>query len=141
MATDWYSDVAPTDFRGSNLADGRKCLGEISIIKAVVTFSDTSHLDEDDMFLAYLPKGTIVLPQLSYVQSDGGVGATATVNVGTPTSSSALATALDVAAAGLDQFDGLPYQLTVEEWLTADFEALATPATGVLTFYVAVILP
>lgn len=140
MAT-LYSDKAAADYRGSNLGDGRETTGEFKIIKATMTFADTSHADEDDMLLAYMPKGTLVLPQLSYVVSDGGVGTTATINAGTETAPSQLATALDVAAAGTDQFDGSAYELTVDEHITADFEALATPATGSLTFYIAVVLP
>ena len=137
----FYSDKAAADYRGSNLGDGLETTGNVKILKATVTFSDTSHVDEDDMYLAYLPKGPLVLPQLSSVVSDGGVGTTATINIGTSTAPSQLATALDVAAAGTDQFDGSAYELTVDEHITADFEALATPATGSLTFYIAVVLP
>jgi hypothetical protein len=139
---EFLSDKAKADYRGSNLSSGQELTGRISILKATVTFADTSHLDEDDLILALMPKGTVILPALSYVESDGGVGTTATINVGTVTSPSAVATALNVAAAGITQFDGIAaYELTVDENITADFEALATPATGALVFYIAVLLP
>jgi len=137
MATDFYSNqTGSTPHTAKNLGSG----GVVRrLIKAIVTL-DGTQVDEDDMFLDWLPAGTIIDPASSFVTTDGGIGATATINIGTPTSSSILGTAIDVATAGTFYFDGtVPYVLTVDEYVTADIEAIGTPGAGVLTFYIAII--
>ena len=134
---DWYSNqTGITPHKPSNLGQG----GVVKrLIRAVVTF-DGTQLDEEDVFLDWLPAGTIIDPNASFVISDGLMGATATMNIGTPTSSSVLATALDTGTAGILYFDAtVPYELTVDEYITADIEAIGTPAAGVVIFFIAII--
>ena len=137
MAT-WYSDqTGSTPHTPKNLGQG----GVVRrTIKAVVSL-DGTQLDEEDMFLDWVPAGTVIIAASSAVHSDGGFGATGSVNIGTETSASALGTAVDVATAGTYAFDAGPYTTTVDEYITADIEAIGTPGTGVLTFYLDVIFP
>lgn len=138
MATDWYSDqTGSTPHTPKNLGhDG----GVRRTIIATVTL-DGTQVDEDDMFLDWVPAGTVIIGASSAVYTDGGIGATCTINIGTPTSSSALGTAIDVATAGTFAFDAGPYTTTVDEYITADIEAIGTPGAGVLTFYIDCIFP
>ena len=139
MATDFYSDqTSATPHTPKGLGHGGTIL---RTIKATVTFTGTQ-IDEDDMFLLWVPAGTVIVAGASCVHTDGTIGATCTINVGTETSSSVLATALDMGTGvATIAFDEAPYTTTVDEYITADIEAIGTPAAGVLTFYLSVIYP
>lgn len=141
MAT-LYSDLANsnTAYSPKSLADGSLYSAPANYIVATMSF-DGTQVDEDDVMLARVPAGTVINVGASFLETDGTMGATATMNVGTETSASVLATALDTGTAGFVAFDGASYKTTVAEFITADIEAIGTPAAGVVTFYIAVIFP
>ena len=137
MAPDFYSNqTSATPYSPKSL--GPRAAKRTTIV-AVVNLA--GQVDEDDMFLVHVPAGTVIFGSSSAVHSDGAFGATGSINVGTPTSSSALATAVDVATAGTYALDAGPYTTTVAEYITADIEAIGTPADAVLTFYLDVLFP
>jgi hypothetical protein len=90
-----------------------------------------------------LPAGSIILPHLSIVTSDG-IATTATLNVGDTGTvdqkgaalqaavANRYAAALDVAAAGVDAFTPLvaQFELGGDTWLVAAFATLTVPVAG-----------
>lgn len=135
-----FASNAAADYRGSNLADGLETNGRFTIIKSTWT-ADGNQSDEDDIALAYLPKGTILMGPLSYVNVTDAVAATITIHVGTVTDDDAIATSLDVASTGVVQCDEGFYELTVDEHVQAKIKTLGTPEAGAIDFYIAAILP
>jgi hypothetical protein len=135
-----YSDQAAVDYRGSNLADGRNVLGELSILTCRVTL-DGTQADEDDIILFNdVPKGTLLLGPISRVETLDSSAATMTVDYGTATLGTALGTAIDQAATGQDALTGI-YELTATENVVAKIKTLGTPAAGHFDVYLIAKLP
>lgn len=88
----------------------------------------------DLVFLGNLPVGAEVQKVGSYVRTVGTAAATLTVDIGDTTTADRYATALDVAAAGVDAFDEDPlFTVTsATQGVYLKFKTLSTPGTGVL---------
>lgn len=138
MAT-LYSDQFPVRLLPADQPLGYTATGSVRC--AVVTYTMTgSEAASDKIVLFPLEKGSHIIKDGSVVKSSG-VGVTATLHVGDEDGAGdndRYCTSLDVAAAGLDDFDENPvYTLTSRANITATFATLSTPTEGgVLTFRV-----
>ncbi len=144
MATILYSDFAAVQLAPTptTMLDTIQATPTFRILQPKYTFVGTEAAT-NIIRVCKLPAGTIVIPYLSNVVSDG-VATTATITVGDYAFSSKdtvvadadrYSTSLDVAAAGADAFTGgvaatVPYELPAERWLTATIASMDTPVAG-----------
>ena len=140
MAT-YYSNEYTSRNLPEDRPDGDLQGGVLRIKKATYNMTG-SEAANDVVNLFKLPEGAEVVKTGSFVKAVGTIAVTCTVDIGDddPTADpDRYATALDVAAAGLDAFDEEPvHTLTQESNIQLLFKTLATPgSTGVLHVYVA----
>ena len=144
MPTAYYSNEFPSLNRVEDQPPGGTQNSVVRIKKA--TYSMTGlEATNDTIDLFKLPAGSEVMKVGSFVKSVGTIAATCTLDIGdtddsvTAADTDRYATALDVAAAGLDDFDEDPiYTLGEEATIRVLFKNLSTPTdSGVLHFYVA----
>lgn len=150
--TTWNSTLAAkeNDPRLGNRGDG---LDKGSLIMITTSFTlGTSGISDDDLLrLARLPARCKVIPELSYVISEGFSSGTLTIDVGDDDDSvdtggddDRYASGLDCQAAGTDRFSGgvaslTPYTLGKLSWILAKLEAISGGWSGKkLTFKLAV---
>lgn len=104
MAT-FNSDLAAleADPRMGNRIDPIKHKAGMLISTPIVTV-DATEVEDDLLSLVKQPERTRLVPELSYVVTDGVGGTSAIISVGTASNPDKYASALDVTAAGLDNF-------------------------------------
>lgn len=118
-----YSDigakqVSPTP---KNMASNAEITPGTKILNPIYTM-DANEVEDDQMFLIHVPKGTKVFSTRGKVRSNG-VATTLTLDVGYElddgtTDINAFATLLNAAGAGTDAFDEeLTYEFTQAGWL------------------------
>jgi len=100
----------------------------------------------DVVVLGQLPAGAIVIKPGSFVKAVGTIASVCTIDIGDDNGTpdpDRYATALDVAAAGVDAFDEDPlYRLTAQANIKLLFKTLTTPgSTGVLHVVITYLAP
>jgi hypothetical protein len=146
MAT-LYTDIATkqNDPHSKNSLDGRTSTPNFKIMGPYVYTAATTDATGDTLNIVKFPAGTVINPLYSQVVNVGGEldDTSCTITVGANGDVDALSTALNVNAAGKDDFAlNVPVTLTSEGWVTATFTRGGEAAEGAtLAFYLAVNLP
>ena len=122
---------------------GNVCCGNILMARGCYTVSGAAVGDQ--IRIARLPKGAVVVPHLSRVICDA-LGTTFTVKIGDTSADSRYAATLALATAGTLTLDGTaglsPEPLEATDWITATVTAVASPAAGKKAqFWIAYIMP
>lgn len=137
-----YAVEGAADWRASNLDDGLDTSGKLVLVP--VTYTTLATTADDVIKGQLMPKGTKLVPKLSFITLDGAVAATSNiVDMGTPTDDDIVASAVAANAAGQFDADGVSvYELTVDEvlQLTLDITGAITAGT-VIQGWFACILP
>lgn len=133
MPTTYYSD----DFTSRNLPAstplGNKLTGDL--YQAATSYTMTGDEAANDLVKLFtLPVGAEVQKIGSYTKTVGTAAATLTIDIGDTTTADRYASALDVAAAGVDAFDEDPLFAitTATQDVYLKFKTLSTPGTGVI---------
>lgn len=140
------TDIAAkqTDPHSKNALNGRTSTPNFKIMGPYTYTSAATDASGDTINIVKLPKGAVVNPLYSKVVSSGAIAATSySITVGANADVDALSTALNVNAAGTDDFAlAEPVTLTSESWVTATATISgAVTASETLKFYLAVNLP
>lgn len=145
MAT-FYSDQYPTRLPPASVVDGSRYLGNLKRAEASYTMVGTEAA-ADVVKLFFAKKGTVIIPQLSYVFVETDAAVTLTCDVGdldtaaadykshTASDADRYADGVDIGAVGVDAFASgaaatTRHVLQEDCWITATFATLSTPAAG-----------
>lgn len=149
MATINYTDTGMMIQQALSGNDSVKLQGNIccgNVLMARGSYTVSGAVVGDQIRIARLPKGAVVVPYLSKVVSEA-LGTTFTIKIGDTLSDSRYAASLALATAGAPEWTGGTSGLTPEplestDWITATITAVSAPAAGKKAqFWVAYIMP
>ena len=146
-----YTDTATAQNANTarNLADGNKVTGKIAFARASFT-TDGDTAADDILRIVKLPKGAIVIPGASFIDTeDCGTDISVTIGDEITPDVDKYSTAISLATAGRIAFvSGVaganPAALTEESWITAtivDAGSISVTADKDLTIWIGFILP
>lgn len=123
---------------------GNLCCGNILMARGTYTVSGAA--TGDQIRIARLPKGAVLIPHMSKVVCEA-LGTSFSVKVGDSLSDNRYASAVNMATAGTIAIEGGSAGLTPEplestDWITATITAVSAPSVGKkANFWIAYIMP